>query len=436
MNYKIYNEHLVDFIADSPTPFHAVNNMQQSLDEAGFQHLKEKDKWELKAGSGYYVTRNDSSIIAFIFGAQPTKETGIRLVGGHTDSPCLKIKPNPDVYKKSYYQLGVEVYGGVLLGSWFDRDLSIAGKVVYKRTGGGPHESLIDLKRAVGTIPSLAIHLNREANTSHSINAQTDILPVLNKCGDTKEELKTVLAKELASQLPLTPDLGAISILDYDLYFYDTQKPSIMGLKEDFLSSARLDNLLSCFAGLQALLASDKEVTSILACYDHEEVGSVSAIGANGAFLESLLDRLYSEPEEKSRIIAQSILVSTDNAHGIHPNFPDKHDQNHAPIINEGLVIKVNANQRYTTNCSTSSFFKNLCKEANIPTQCFVSRSDMSCGSTIGPITAANIGIKAIDIGVPTFAMHSIRELAGTDDAYYLFQLLSAFLDTKKLPLA
>jgi len=350
-------------------------------------------------------------------------------VGGHTDSPCLKIKPQPEVYKNSYYQLGVEVYGGALLGPWFDRDLSIAGKVSYQTEKGKLQESLIDMKRPVGIIPSLAIHLDRDANSNRSIDPQTDMLPILYKCGNTREDFRSILAKEL----PSSAHSGPVSILDYDLYFYDCQLPALIGFKEDFISSARLDNLLSCFAGLQALLSSNKQITSVLACYDHEEVGSTSAIGANGSFLESLLDRIYSEPEEKSRVMAQSILISTDNAHGIHPNFPNKHDENHAPVINEGLVIKVNANQRYATNSTTSSFLKNLCKEISVPTQYFVSRAGISCGSTIGPITAANIGVKTIDVGVPTFAMHSVRELAGANDAYYLFQTLSAFLDVEKL---
>ena len=429
MNHKKYNKHLLDFIKNSPTPFHVVANMQESLDAAGFQHLKEEERWQLINGNGYYVTRNDSSIIVFIFGMKPSVETGIRLVGGHTDSPCLKIKPQPEVYKNSYYQLGVEVYGGALLGPWFDRDLSIAGKVSYQTEKGKLQESLIDMKRPVGIIPSLAIHLDRDANNNRSIDPQTDMLPILYKCGNTREDFRSILAKEL----PPSAHSGSVSILDYDLYFYDCQLPALIGLKEDFISSARLDNLLSCFAGLQALLNSNKQITSVLACYDHEEVGSTSAIGANGSFLESLLDRIYSEPEEKSRVMAQSILISTDNAHGIHPNFPSKHDENHAPVINEGLVIKVNANQRYATNSTTSSFLKNLCKEISVPTQYFVSRAGIPCGSTIGPITAANIGVKTIDVGVPTFAMHSIRELAGANDAYYLFQTLSAFLDIEKL---
>jgi aspartyl aminopeptidase len=241
------------------------------------------------------------------------------------------------------------------------------------------------------------------------------------------------LAKELVSQLSSISKSDNLSVIDYDLSFYDTQPPDLIGLEKDFISSARLDNLLSCFAGVQAIIKTNKQVTSMLACYDHEEVGSTSAIGANGAFMESVLNRLFRQAETKSRVVANSMLISTDNAHGVHPNFLDKHDENHSPIINNGLVIKVNANQRYATDSLTSSLLKNLCNDINIPTQSFVNRADMSCGSTIGPITAANIGIKTIDIGVPTFAMHSIREIAGKEDAFYLFQMLSKFLDAEKL---
>jgi len=433
MECERYSKQLIDFIENSPTPFHVVENMKNSLNSAGFQSLNEQNSWDLKNGCGYYVTRNDSSIIAFIIGNKNSTETGIRLIGAHTDSPCLKIKPEPEVIKNSYYQLGVEVYGGVLLNTWFDRDLSIAGKVAFKAGQQGIKEALINIKKPIAIIPSLAIHLNRNANNNHSVNPQTDMLPILYGCDDTKDNFREIIAQELTAHLSPPVNLSELSVMDYDLSLYDAQPPAIMGLKDEFLSSARLDNILSCFAGLQAILSSNKDVTSLLACYDHEEVGSTSNIGANSSFMESLLNRIYVEPELRSRVIAKSMLISTDNAHGIHPNFSNKHDKNHAPIINQGLVVKVNANQRYATSSLTSSIIKALCKQLDIPTQTFVNRADMSCGSTIGPITAANIGIKAIDIGVPTFAMHSIRELAGVKDGHYLYKMLKAFIHTKKL---
>ncbi len=438
-----YNQQLLDFIQQSPTPFHAVENMKKAFDSAGFKELPEEQSWNLTAGGRYYVIRNSSSIIAFVMGKQPAVDTGIRLVGAHTDSPCLKIKPNPELNKKNYFQLGVEVYGGVLLNPWFDRDLSIAGRVVFKATktskgGSTPQQALINMKRPVAVIPSLAIHLDREANSKRSINPQTDIPPILfkgnadDKNVGHKEDFRALLARELKKELyGEKPDSPDMTVMDYDLFFYDCQPPAITGLNEDFIASARLDNLLSCYTGMQALVESDGDVTSLLVCNDHEEVGSTSASGANGPMLKSFLERLYPDSEERSRILSQSLLVSTDNAHGIHPNYSDKHDSNHGPIINDGPVIKINAKQSYATNSVTSSLFRHLCEEEGVPVQSFVNRADMGCGSTIGPITAANIGVQTLDVGVPTFAMHSIRELAGVDDAHSLFKVLKGFYNTK-----
>lgn len=434
-----YNQQLLDFIQQSPTPFHAVETMKKAFDSAGFKELSEEQSWNTTAGGRYYVIRNSSSIIAFVIGKQSAVDTGIRLVGAHTDSPCLKIKPNPELNKKNYFQLGVEVYGGVLLNPWFDRDLSIAGRVVYKTSDtvnsseNTPQQALINMKRPVAVIPSLAIHLDREANSKRTINPQTDIPPILFKGNkDDKEDFRRLLAKQVSQEsFDGATDASDLTIMDYDLFFYDCQPPAITGLNEDFIASARLDNLLSCYTGMQALLEAGDEATSMLICNDHEEVGSTSESGANGPMLKSLLERLYPEVEERSRILSQSLLVSTDNAHGVHPNYSDKHDSNHGPIINDGPVIKINANQRYATNSVTSSLFRHLCEQQGVPVQSFVNRTDMGCGSTIGPITAANIGVQTLDVGVPTFAMHSIRELAGVDDAHNLFKVLKGFYNSE-----
>ena len=439
MKREQYNQQLLDFIQQSPTPFHAVETMKKALDSAGFQELPEEQSWKTTVGEKYYVIRNSSSIIAFVMGKQSAVNTGIRLVGAHTDSPCLKIKPNPELNKKNYFQLGVEVYGGVLLNPWFDRDLSIAGRLVYKAKGSNsPQQALINMKRPVAVIPSLAIHLDREANSKRTINPQTDIPPLLfkgnadDKNVGHKVDFRAVLADELKKELHgEKAGSSDITVMDYDLFFYDCQPPAITGLNEDFIASARLDNLLSCYTGMQALLESNGEVTSLLICNDHEEVGSTSASGANGPMLKSFLERLYPDTEERARILSQSLLISTDNAHGVHPNYSDKHDNNHGPVINEGPVIKINANQRYATDSVTSSLFRHLCEEEGVSVQSFVTRTDMGCGSTIGPITAANIGVQTLDVGVPTFAMHSIRELAGVDDAHNLFKVLSGFYNSQ-----
>ncbi|MEH6466363.1 MAG: M18 family aminopeptidase [Porticoccus sp.] len=425
MDNQHYNQQLLDFIHSSPTPFHAVKNIQMSLEAEGFLPLVEEDSWNVVPGGRYYVIRNASSIIAFVMGQDSAVDSGIRMVGAHTDSPCLKIKPNPELRKHNYFQLGVEVYGGALLNPWFDRDLSIAGRIVFNVGDGRLQQALVDMKKPVAVIPSLAIHLDKEANKNRTINPQTDIPPLLFKCGENREEdFRALLAAQLLGQYG---DPMELQVLDYDLYLYDCQKPAITGLNQDFISSARLDNLLSCFTGMQALLGASDQVTSMLVCSDHEEVGSTSSCGANGPMLKSLLERLYPEPEARARVISQSLLVSADNAHGIHPNYSDKHDSQHGPILNDGPVIKINANQRYATNSITSSIFRHLCEQQDVPVQSFVNRTDLGCGSTIGPITAASIGVQTLDVGVPTFAMHSIRELAGTEDAYNLYRVLQGF---------
>lgn len=428
---------LIDFIKSSPTPFHAVKTMTAMLEEHGFKRLDETAKWSLQNksydGERFYVTRNDSSIIAFHLN-QSLAESGFRMVGAHTDSPCLKVKPNPEIINKSYLQLGVEVYGGALLNPWFDRDLSLAGRISYLDVEGNIAHELIDLEKAVAVIPSLAIHLDREANDKREINKQTHLPPILMKLPESEVEIKADFKEILLKMLNAPRDdadkinVAASKILDYELSFYDVQSPAVIGLHDDFLASARLDNLLSCYTGLMALLEGDKQNT-LLVCSDHEEVGSMSAAGAQGPFLQSILQRLCEDEEEYSRAMANSVLLSVDNAHGVHPNYADKHDGNHGPILNEGPVIKMNANQRYASNSETTALFKHLCELADVPVQSFVVRSDMACGSTIGPITASGIGVKTVDVGVPTFAMHSIRELAGRWDAYYLYRVLKQFFN-------
>ncbi len=428
---------LIDFIKNSPTPFHAVEVMAQILERHGFKQLDETEQWDVnggKPGERFYVTRNDSSIIAFQLN-QTLIENGMRMVGAHTDSPCLKVKPNPEIINNNYLQLGVEVYGGALLNPWFDRDLSLAGRVSYLNEDGAIDHQLIDLEKAVAVIPSLAIHLDRDANDKRSVNRQKDLPPILMKLPendtDTSIDFKAILLK-LVNVKNATLDIKparAEKVLGYELCFYDTQPPAVIGLHDDFIASARLDNLLSCYTGLMALIEGDSKQNTLLVCSDHEEVGSMSAAGAQGPFLKSVLERLCGGDENLTRMIANSVMISADNAHGVHPNYADKHDSSHGPILNNGPVIKINANQRYASNSQTSAMFEHLCELADVPVQSFVVRSDMACGSTIGPITASEIGVKTVDVGVPTFAMHSIRELAGRWDAFYLYRVLKQFFN-------
>ena len=425
MSSHQFNRQLLDFIGRSPTPFHAVKNLRTQLEEAGFECLVEEDDWQIRPGGRYYVVRNGSSIIAFVAGRRPAEETGIRMVGAHTDSPCLKLKPKPEVHAQGYFQLGVEVYGGALLNPWFDRDLSIAGRVVVNDGQGGLGQSLIDLSRPVAVIPSLAIHLDRDANTARKVNPQTDILPLLFlDRAQSVDDFGDCLMAELEKSGGV---LSGKRIVDYELFLYDTQPPAVTGLHSEFLSSARLDNLLSCFTGLRALLEAGDEQSSLLICNDHEEVGSVSACGADGPMLQTLLERLYPDTGQRTRVLRRSLMISADNAHGIHPNYADRHDGNHGPVLNQGPVLKVNANQRYATNSPSAALFRRFCDRAEVPLQVFVNRTDLGCGSTIGPITSAAIGVQTLDVGVPTFAMHSIREMAGTEDAFNLYRVLNEF---------
>jgi aspartyl aminopeptidase len=430
----VSNEHkllddLLIFLRDSPTPFHAVANLVALLKQNGFQIIRESDAWSLQAGGRYIVTRNDSSLLAFVLGSDDVVANGVHLAGAHSDSPCLKIKPNPELSRSGYFQLGVEVYGGVLLAPWFDRDLSLAGRVSYMTGAGELQSALIDFKKPVAMIPSLAIHLDREANNSRSINAQTQLPPVLMCAADKSANFRELLLEQLRAECNVQ---NAREILDYEINCYDMQPPAIVGLAQEFIASARIDNLLSCFVGVNALIKADGKRTAMMVCSDHEEVGSASIAGAQGTLLQAVLRRIAgsqagSADENYVRMIDNSLLISCDNAHGIHPNFADKHDANHGPLLNQGPVIKINANQRYATNSETAAYFRRLCAQVNAPVQSFVVRSDMACGSTIGPIVATGIGINTVDVGVPQWAMHSIRETAGSRDCEYLFRVLEKF---------
>jgi len=432
LSSEALNRGLLAYLQASPSPFHATTELATRLEAAGFEAVAECDAWSLQPGGRYYLTRNDSSIIAFHYGTEPMEDSGIRMLGAHTDSPCLKVKPQPELKRQGYAQLGVEVYGGVLLAPWFDRDLSMAGRVSYRDSQGVLRNALVDFKMPLATVPSLAIHLDRNANNERSINAQKEVLPVLLTLDEqaTDWDFRQLLTDQLKRQ---SPELEVQTLLDFEISLYDTQPPAQIGLKGDFIAGARLDNLLSCYVGLQSLLRADPRYTCLLVCNDHEEIGSASACGAKGPMLQDFLQRLVPDPERRLRLLDKSMMISADNAHGVHPNFSDKHDDNHGPLLNQGPVIKVNANQRYATNSETSALFRDLAERAGVPVQTFVSRSDMECGSTIGPITAAEIGVRTLDVGVPSFAMHSVRELAGSRDAHYLYRIAAAYFQSARV---
>lgn len=355
------------------------------------------------------------------------KGNGFRLLATHCDSPGLQIKPRAEVNSPPYLQLGVEVYGGPLLNTWFDRDLSIAGAICYLDNLGKIHEKLVDFQRSLLVIPSLAIHFDREANTNKSVDAQKHLPPLFAQIINEKlPDLTEILKDQLINQYPGS---STQEILGFDLFCYDMQPPTILGYTKDFISSGRLDNLLSCHIALTALQQTGTRRNTMLLCANHEENGSTSTIGAHGSFINDIFARLLPESENRQIALRNSFLISLDNAHAVHPNFKDKSDPAHTVTLNGGPVIKINANQHYATSGRSAAVIKILARDAGVPVQEFVMRSDLPCGSTIGPMTAAKLGIATVDIGAPTLAMHSIRELTGNRDPHLLYLVVSEFLN-------
>ncbi|MGE0707183.1 MAG: M18 family aminopeptidase [Planctomycetota bacterium] len=415
---------LLEYIDASPTPFHAVAAARLLLDAAGYQPLDEGERWELVQGDRRYVVRNQSTLIAFEVGQDAPPRAGFRLIGAHTDSPNLRLKPNPTYVKEGYRQLGVDVYGGVLLATWADRDLSLAGRVLL---AGEPEPRLLKIARPLCRIPNVAIHLNREVNTSGLVlNKQTHLPPVVGLEG-AEGWLEALVARELGVE--------PAAIEGHELMLYDVVPSCVSGVDQEFIHAPRLDNLGSCHAALSALSAvagQDVEHTRVIALYDHEEVGSQSAEGADSPFLDSVLERIVLSrgggAEDLFRAKARSCFVSADMAHAVHPNYADLHEKHHMPRLNAGPVLKVNSNLRYATNPSSARPFVQACKDADVPLQRFVNRSDLACGSTIGPITASRLGIATVDVGNPMLSMHSVREMAGSRDHERMVAAMSKFL--------
>ena len=427
-NEKKSIHNLLEFIDHSPTPFHAVEEMKSKLIGKGYSELKESEKWDLTSNGKYFITRNDSSLIAFIIGTKTKGASGFKIIGAHTDSPNLKLKPNPAYEKNDYIQLGVEVYGGVLLTTWTDRDLSLAGRVIIKGKKE-PQSKLVRFDEPLLRIPQLAIHLNRDVNEKGlTLNKQNHLPPIFS-LAEKKGTTKALLEKRIAQKIKCK----STDILSMELSLYDTQSSSIGGKDGEFIFAGRLDNLASCHAALQALTESKTKdpMTRVIAFYDHEEVGSDSAQGAGSPFLKDILERLTFESDNPREIffrsMANSFYISADMAHAVHPNYSEKHDARHMPVLNGGPVMKCNSNQRYATEGVSSAWFEMLCKKASVPVQKFVVRSDLGCGSTIGPITAANLGIRTIDIGNPMLSMHSIREMAGAKDHLPLIKVFKEY---------
>jgi aspartyl aminopeptidase len=424
---------LLAFLDRSPTPFHAVAESVRRLEAAGWREARDTDAWEFAPGEKRYSVRGGASLVALRMGAGSPVQGGFRVLGAHTDSPNLRLKPHADAGANGYRQLAVEPYGGVLMHTWLDRDLSLAGQVTL-REENRTRSVLIDFARPLLRIPNLAIHLNREIHTEGlKLNAQTHLAPVTGLEG--APGLAELVASELRAQKLGSP--SPADVLAFDLMLYDPQPAAVSGLRGEFIQSGRLDNLVSCHAAVTALLSAAGEPApahaSAIVLYDHEEVGSRSAYGAAGPLLADSLERAVAgwkggEPQGLSRALARSLLISVDMAHAVHPNYADRHEPGHRPVLGGGPVIKRNANLSYASDAVGSAQIASLCARLGLTPQAFVTRSDLACGSTIGPISAARVGIRTVDIGSPMLSMHSCREMAGSADVQPMIDLLRLFL--------
>lgn len=430
---------LLNFINNSKTAFQAVNELKKRLDSEGYKEISESDKWDLNKGGKYYVVKNQSALIAFEVGSGDIEKDGFRLIGAHTDSPSFRIKPNPEMkVEDHYFKLNTEVYGGPILSTWFDRPLSIAGRVTLKTDNPlKPRVEIIDINKPVIIIPSLAIHMNRDINDGYSYNRQKDTLPLLTMENDLNVKMAVEkLEKEgyLVNLISETLKVDMSDILDFDLFLYEYAEGSIIGLQDEFISVGRLDDLWMVFAGLKALIESDKnKSTKVLVALDNEEIGSLTSQGANSSLLDNILERislgLNKEREEYKMALSNSVMISADLAHAIHPNYPEKSDPTNKPLLGKGPVLKIAASGSYSTDSYESAIFKSVCEKAGVPCQQFVNRSDLRGGTTIGPITASKLNIPVIDMGAPLLSMHSIRELASVKDNDYTIKAFTEFFD-------
>ncbi len=416
---------LIAYLGASPSPFHCVAESARRLEAAGFRAVLETDEpTPLPPGEGAYIARG-GSLIAWRAGTDAPAAAGFRMLGAHTDSPNLRIKPRPDNGAEGYQRLGLEVYGGVIYATWMDRDLGLSGKVVV-RGDGGMEERLIRVDRPIARIPNLAIHLNRNVNSDGLKLDPQKHLPAVLGLGEGFS-----FRAWLGAELGVNPD----AILSWELGLHDVVPPTLGGLDEEFVFSARLDNQFCSHAVLSALLAAQTaRATQIIALFDHEEVGSRTYRGANGPFLAQVMGRLLRDHPERrpgglERAAASSWMVSADMAHGVHPAHPELHEPNHKPRLNGGPVLKAHAEHRYATEAESGAFFRAVCADAGVPCQDFVTRTDLACGTTIGPISAAELGIRTVDVGCAMLSMHSVREQAGAGDVAPFVSALTRALE-------
>ena len=422
--YVEASKRLIGFLDVNPSPFHVIATLGKMYEKAGFKRLSEKERFEVKRGENYYVTRNNSSIIAFKIPKEDFK--GFNITAAHSDSPTFKIKANAEITaEKNFVKLNVEKYGGMLMAPWFDRPLGIAGRVMVKN-GTRIEERLLHIDRDIIMMPNLAIHMNREANDGYKYNAQTDTQPIFAELA-SGVTLYDIIAKEL--------DVSKDAILDTDLFLTNRMKGTIWGANNEFIAAGRLDDLQCVFAGAESIIeAKNKDNIAIHCVFDNEEVGSGTKQGAASTFLKDVLIRvnkaLGGDEESYLQAVARSFMVSADNAHSVHPNYTEKADPCNRPVVNKGVVIKYNANQKYTTDAVSGAVFRDICTEAKVPVQTFTNRSDVAGGSTLGNISNTQVSLNAVDIGMAQWAMHSPYESGGVKDTYYLEAAMKKFFET------
>lgn len=430
MNERKPVEALLDFIDASPSPWHAVLSMQRQLAEWRFVRLYETESWSLKPGGRYYVIRDDSSIIMFVCGGRPLLETGYKIIGAHTDSPGLRLKPNAAHASGGMVRVGVEVYGGPILATFTDRDLSLAGRISFCNEQGDIETRLLAVERPLLRLPNLAIHMNRSVNEEGlKLNKQNE-LPLLLSVAIADQAPQRLLNEVLQQ----TCGMELERILSWELNVYDTQPGDFWGADQEFYADSQLDNLASCHAGLCALLHESvlqAETTLVCAFFDHEEIGSETCKGADGSFLPDMLERIALasglDHQAYRQALARSFLISADMAHAYQPNFPNAYEPEHQVWVNKGPVIKVNANHRYASSSVSEAMFAGWCEQAGVSYQKYAHRTDIPCGSTIGPMTSAKLGIRTVDVGNPIWAMHSTRESGGVLDHEAMIRALRCF---------
>lgn len=416
-------ENLLKFIERSPSPFHAIEQVKEELESAGYIHLYEQGDWNLEKGKGYYVCRNNSSVMAFVV---PEKIEGFNIVASHCDSPTFKIKENPQMSGGAYITLNTERYGGMIMSTWMDRPLSVAGRVIVKN-GNKYTQKLVNIDRDLLIIPNLAIHMDRTQNEGKKFNPQVDMLP-LYSLKDEGESFMSMVAKECG--------VDEKDIISHDLFLYNRQKGTVLGANKEFVCSAKLDDLQCAFSSLKGFVnAENPKATPVLAIFDNEEVGSGTKQGAASTFLFDTLNRIVEELGGNAttyrKALQNSFMISADNAHAVHPNQPAISDPTNRPIVNKGVVIKYNANQKYTTDAVSAAIFKGLLNDINVPFQTFTNRSDILGGSTLGNISNTNVALNTVDIGLPQLAMHSSYETAGVKDTEDLIKICKAFFEMK-----